>query len=342
MAAKIREIAERVGVSPATVSLVLNMKPGVGAETRDRVLEAAAQLCYRPRKVGGGAGLLARTIRFILVSKRGGASSSGGRVFVADYIDGIEREARQLGCSLVLSSFDQFDSEEVLGYLDEGAVSGAIILSTDLDEADVELLSLSRVPLVFIDTQYASPRFDFVDIDIDACVFETARYLLGLGHERVGFVADRSGSRSFSLRERSLRESLARAGRSLAEADLFAIGSSKEEAQEDASRLASRLGDLPSAFFCVNDAIAYRFIRLLGAAGLSVPEDVSVVGFDNLPSSALMTPSLTTVRVSSEHIGQRAMQLLARRIEAPGRPPEKVLVRGELVVRESAAPPRRR
>ena len=125
MAATLKQIAEQAKVSPATVSLVLNMKPGVGAETRDKVMAAASDLDYRSRRRDRVPAT--RTVRFLRMAKHGNVINPNHRVFIADYIDGLERESRRHSCALEVSSYDQFDPEGIVQSLDQGSLAGAII-----------------------------------------------------------------------------------------------------------------------------------------------------------------------------------------------------------------------
>lgn len=333
MATTIKQIAERAMVSSATVSLVLNMRPGVGAETRERVLTAASELDYHSRKSARVPA--SRTIRFLRIAKHGHIINPNHRVFIADYIDGIEREARLHCCALEVSSYECFNAEEILQSLDTSSIAGAIVLGTELDDVDVERFRSVRIPLVFIDTYHTSLDFDVVDMNNDSSVFTVVEYLRNQGHRRIGLVKGCAETRNFRLRERSFLESMERFGLVFDPRDLFAIDSTYEKGREDMERLLNGRRDLPTALFCVNDIVAYGCAQALKDSGFTIPDDVSLVGFDDLPSNAFMSPPLTSMKVSKHRIGQRAMQLMALRLEDPARPSEKTLVGGELVIRES-------
>ncbi len=336
MAVTIKQIAERTGVSPATVSMVLNSRRGIGVETRDRVLAAANDLGYRPRRRISETAT--RTIRFLRIVKHGHILNPNHRVFIADYIDGIEREARTWSCTLEVSSYERFDPAELRASLETGSIAGAIVLGTELTEEDLETLRGAAKPLVFIDTFHSSLNFDFVDMDNDSSVFSVVEYLWRLGHRRIGLVKGSVPTRNFRLRERSFFESLEHFGLGFDPADSFAIDSTYETGKDDMERQLSGRTSLPSALFCVNDIVAYGCANALKEAGFAIPGDVSLVGFDDLPSNSFMSPTLTSVKVSKHRIGQCAMQLMALRLDNPGRSAEKILVGGELILRESVRP----
>jgi len=336
MATTIKQIAERAGVSPATVSLVINMRPGIGSATRDRVLAAASDLGYRPKK--GPAAAPTRAIRFLQIVRHGHILNPNHRVFIADYIEGIEREARIWSCSLEVSSHEGFNPAEILASLESGSIGGAIVLGTELDESDIEALRDAGRPLVFMDTFHSSLGFDFVDMDNDSSVFAVVEYLWNQGHRRIGLVKGSIPTRNFRLRERSFFESLDHFGLSFDPDDSFAVDSTYDKGRLDMSRLLAERHSLPTALFCLNDIIAYGCANALQAAGVAIPEEVSLIGFDDLPSNMFMSPPLSSVRVSKHRIGQRAMQLMAQRLEDPLKCTEKILVGGELVLRGSVCP----
>ena len=210
------------------------------------------------------------------------------------------------------------------------------MLGTELDEADIEALRSAPVPLVFIDTFHSRLGMDFVDMDNESSVFAVVEYLKESGHRRIGIVTGSVPTRNFRLRERSFFESMERFGLPFdPDRDLFAIDST-DKGRLDMERILLAGRDLPTALFCVNDIVAYGCASALQEAGLSIPKDVSIIGFDDLPSNAYMSPPLCSVKVSKHRIGQCAMQLLALRLADPGRDSEKILVGGELVIRGSA------
>lgn len=336
MPSTIRDIADEAKVSCSTVSLVLNRRPGVGIETRKRVIEIAERLNYKSLPLQPYPSAKLRTIRFLRIAKHGHIINPSHNVFIADYIDGLESEAKSSGYSLEVSAYGTFIPDEILRSLEESSVAGVVVLGTELSEADVSAFAAAKMPVVFIDTFQASAGFDFVDMNNDSSVFSIVSYLKDLGHRRIGLVKGSIETRNFRLRERSFAEALEHYGLPCDEQSVFAIDSTYAKGSEDMSALLKSRSTLPTALFCVADVIAYGCMKALKDNGYSIPSDISVVGFDDLPSNGYMDPALTSVKVSKRRIGQRAMQLVLRRISAPDTPFEQVLIGGELVVRESA------
>jgi DNA-binding LacI/PurR family transcriptional regulator len=338
MAATIREIADIAGVSPATVSFVLNDKPGVGQETRDKVLGIAAKLGYEQKKARPSPLVHTRTTRLLRIVKHGHIINQNHRLFISDYIDGLEKEAKSQDYRLEVQTIEGFDPVEVLHSLDADSTDGVVVLGTELDEDDMEIFVDAPVPIVIIDTIHPWLDLDFVDMNNESSVRAVIEHLRGAGHRRIGLVKGLVETRNFRLRERAFLDVMDRFGLPVASADRLAVDSTFDEGREGMARLLANARDLPTAFFCVNDVIAYACIQALKDSGRAVPGDVSIIGFDNLPSDDYMEPRLTSVKVSNRSIGRRAMRLLLDRIADPGRPSEKVTIGGELVVRDSVRP----
>ncbi len=331
MGVRIKDIAFRVGVSPTTVSLVLNNKPGASEELRDRILKTARELGYPgPRSSRNGSLCLLR------IARHGHAVNRDHDVFIADYIEGLGKGAVQAGFSLEIVTFKLTPIEEILAAAMEKNAEGFIVLGTELSGEDVERFGALRKPLVFIDTYHEFLDFDFVDMNNEDSVYTIVKALAGLGHRRIGMVKGSIETRNFKLREEGFVASLARLGLPFDPGLVFAVDSTFHGAIEDMRAIIARGTRLPPALFCANDIIACGCLRAMRQAGIRVPEDVSVVGFDDLPISANADPPLTTVRVSKVEIGRMAAQLLANRIRVnPASPPVKALIGGELVERRS-------
>jgi len=331
----LQDIANLSGASKSTVSLVLNGKPGIGAEARARVLQAAESLGYRAKKAPGAKKV--SVVRFLWIVKHGHILNSDHRGFVADYLQGIERASQDQQVRVEVMVFDGFNPERLVEAMGSGA-SGVVILATELSDDDLGLLASVPVPKVFIDNHEEDMSQDFVDMDNTASVQQVVDHLWTQGHRRIGLVQSQLESKNFSLRQQAFERALARNSVTLAAQDLFLVDPTYEAS---AQRLRSEFRDakdLPTALFCVNDVIAYGALHALGALKIAVPERVSVVGFDDLPSSSYMQPPLTSMAVSKQAIGSRAFQLLKERMENPKKPSEKVLVGGELVIRKSVRP----
>lgn len=331
----ITDIAQMAKVSPATVSLVLNGKPGVGSETRDRVLKIATDCNYKGL-LKENSTLKRNTILFLQIVKHGCILNENHKSFIADYIEGAEQEARKSGYSLEVSTYNEFDPDIIMEMIAKSTVRGVIILGTELEEEDLQTFFKSMQPVVFIDIFKSHLPFDFIDMNNDSSVYNVISHLKSLGHEHIGLVKCKVETGNFLLRKESFFKALAVLNLSIDENYIFTVDASFEKSTEDMKELLSKSSSLPTALFCVNDIIAHGCMRALQAVGYKVPEDISVIGFDDLPMSTMMDPPLTTVKVSKSRIGRSAMRVVLQRIEEGNAMPyEKIMIGGELVERSS-------
>jgi LacI family transcriptional regulator len=335
MAATIREIAELAGLSPAAVSFVLNNKPGVGQETRDKVLAIAARLGYEQKKSRQPAAARTRTVRMLYIAQPGHATNYAHRIFISEYISGLEEVAKAEGYRAEIQIMEGFDPPKVLQALNTDMVDGAVVAGSALDDDDLAFLAKVAVPVVVVYTHRPWLDLDFVDMNNESSVHAVLNYLFETGHRRIGLVKSLVATRNFQAREKAFMETMARLGLPVAPSDCFAIDPTFDKGRQEMSQLLAGAADLPSALFCVNDFIAYGCIQALKDSGRRIPEDISIVGFDNLPSDEFMVPALSSIKVPNRPIGRRAMRLLLDRIADPARPSEKVSIGGELIVRTS-------
>jgi DNA-binding LacI/PurR family transcriptional regulator len=331
MSIRVKDIAERVGVSPTTVSLVLNNKPGAGDELRERILKTARELGYTTFRSSR-----AHSLCLLHITRHGHAVNRDHDVFLADYIEGLSQGAKQAGFTLEIVTFKPGPITQVIDAALSKTAVGFIVLGTELSREDVESFQVVRKPLVFIDTYHEFLNFDFVDMNNEDSVFEIISHLVAKGHREIGMVKGAIETRNFKLREEGFIESLSRFGLEFDPARVFAVDSTFHGAFEDMTSILAQGTRLPAALFCASDIIACGCLRAIRQAGLRVPEDVSVIGFDDLPISATSDPPLTTIKVSKAQIGRMAIQLLISRLHSdPEAPSAKVLIGGQLMERQS-------
>jgi len=333
----IRDIAENAGVSPATVSLVLNGKGDISGETRARVLESVSKLNYVPRAAKTSAGSGANeTIRFLKIAKHGETVNRDHSIFISDYIDGMSSEAIRRNYTLEVVSFEGQPISAVAESLAGASIRGVIALGTELTAADIHMIQGLGLPTVFIDTFYEVVDANFVDMNNEDAVFKVLSRFKQLGLSRIGFVASHTQTTNFRLRRDAFFKNMQRLDLQVRENDILSVESTYEGAHRDTCAMLHSGLDLAEGYFCTNDIIAYGFIRALKAKNIRIPDDVSVIGFDNLPQSATLEPGLTTVEVSKRKIGNLAVTILDDLINtSESQPPVKILVGADIVSRAS-------
>jgi LacI family transcriptional regulator len=315
-AATIRDVAERAGVSVATVSRVLNGKEVVREETLRQVLDAARALHYVPNVAARSlSNRRSQTIGVVLPDVHG--------EFFSELIRGIDVAARNERYHVLVSGShsDAGETLEVLAAM-RGRVDGLVLMAPMAP--DVALAALheslpSGLPLVLLSSS-ADGR-DAIAIDNYGGAREMVRHLGGLGHRRIAFIQGPARNADAEERLRGFRDGLGELG--AAPADLRRLelaGDFTEESGHAAARAALTLKPRPTALFAANDSMAVGALAALAEAGVEVPREMSVTGFDDIPIARYVAPPLTTIRVDIADLGRRAFALLLDAIRQPAAP----------------------
>ncbi len=305
--ATIGDVAERAGVSIATVSRVVNGRYGVAAATFDRVKLVIDELGYE-------TSLVARSLR----SQRTnviGVLVADIEPFSAEVLKGASNALRGTDYELIV--YCGGHNGELVGwerrYLSR--LSGTLADGTVLVTPTVADVSLNQ-PVVAVDPQTGESSFPtFASQNFEGALAAT-RHLLELGHRRIGFLGGRHDLESAKARERGYRSGLEEAGIDVDPA-LLLDGGFKEATSEGPARQLLTMAQRPTAIFAANDLSAIQTMRTAAELGLSVPDDLSVIGFDNVPESATTNPPLTTVDQSIQGLGFAAVRTLIELIERP-------------------------
>ncbi|MBB6637779.1 LacI family DNA-binding transcriptional regulator [Cohnella thailandensis] len=338
---KIDDIARLANVSKSAVSLALNGKPGVGPETRDKILKIAQDTGYVQRSQVH-AQQVYRTNRFLRLV----ALTNSGIVldefekqpFFTELIRHIEDQCSSNGYSLLFSSIQgDLLAEEIQRLATDVEASGLILLGTNLTREQVALVSGQIANLVVLDTCHESVSADFVVMNNFMGGYQAARHLIELGHRRIGYVQSKSRMHNFDSRRKGFDAALEEFGLTLAPEHAFTILPTVVSSQEEFLQGWSGLrGDRPTALFCECDYMAISVIKSAHELGIRVPDELSVIGFDDIAEAEVITPELTTIHVEKETIAALAVERLIRLTEQEGRNLHlKTLVDTSLVVRKS-------
>lgn len=333
----IKQVAEFTGVSPSTVSLVLNGKGEISGVTRSRVLEAVSSLNYTPRAPKGRINT-SKTIKFLKIAKHGHTVNRDHSHFISDYIDGMSSEATSRGYKLQVLSYENVTTNDITEILTNSDATAVIILGTELTLDDIAEIQKLRLPTVFIDSFYDHIDASFVDMNNCDAVYTVLTHLKDLGFSKIGFVGSETKTRNFALRKEAFFKNMDYLGLPVNQDHILSIGSTLASAYDESVKALSKRDSIAEAYFCANDVMAYGFTKALKEKGYCIPKDVSIVGFDNLPMSATLDPSLTTIDVSKRKIGSMAVTVLDELLNAEeALPAVKVQVGAKLVVRASTA-----
>lgn len=326
MSPTISDVAARVGVSPSTVSRVLNGRPGISEETRSRVLEAARELGYYPAMAGRGLAL-GRTENLGFLTHHRQTLDPGS--FYGEVLAGVDREARAHGFHVIFSADT---SEKFPAMVKEQRVDGLILAGCDVPGDLVVALKAQGVPLVLVDNHLE--RVDSVFTDNVGGAYEAVTHLIHLGHKMIGFICEWFGDLSFAERFEGYKLALQEHGLPYDE-NLTAEGLPREEGSGYVAMRKLLERNIPSAVFVANDTVAAEATRVIKERGLRVPEDIAVVGFDDGAIALHTEPPLTTMRVFQERMGIMAARRLLELIEDPDHPPIHTKLSTQLIIRGS-------
>lgn len=335
MTRRLAQVAQKVGVSEATVSRVLNGKPGVSDATRQAVLSALDVLGYeRPTQLRGER---ARLVGLVLPELQnpifpafaevvGGALAQQGLTPVlCTQTKGVSPRRTTSNCSC--SSRSRVWSS-----------CGGLYAQADAPHDHYKVLADRKIPVVLINAAIAHLGFPCVSCDDSVAVEQAWRHLVSLGHERIGLVLGPSDHMPSQRKLAAARALAVESGTSIPDEWVTRAMFSLEGGQAAATRL---LDDGVTGFICASDPLALGAVRAARRRGLSVPDDVSVVGYDDSAFMNCTEPPLTTVRQPIEAMGRAAVELLSVQIGGRAVPSDELLFEPELVVRGSTAQPPR-
>ena len=330
--ASLLEVARRAGVSPSTVSRAMSRPDLVNDETRARVEATIRELGYRPSRV-------ARRLRVAQ-----GSSDLIGVVipdlqnpFFADLARGVEDVATRHGYTVLIGNSDESVEKEAryLNAMMAEAVDGIILPPCCEGRSTAVDLARAGVPLVCVDRRLDKARVDTVVVDNVRGAAEATEHLIGLGHRRIGYLEGKQGVSTTRERLEGYRAALA-AHEIVVDPAVVVSGDSRPESGR---RLAAKLLDLPdrpTALLVGNGMMTLGALEAIHAQGLRIPDELAVVGYDDMPWALALTPALTVVRQPGYELGVRAMELLRQRIREPARSITTVMLEPELVVRGSS------
>jgi LacI family transcriptional regulator len=331
----IKDVAREAGVSVGTASQALRENPAVRDATRRRVQGVAARLRYQPSALARG--LVTRRTHTV-----GLLISDISNPFFIRAVRAIEDSAQENGYNVILCNTDEDPAKETqyLRVLIEKRVDGIILATTAGSLQAVRDVRWRRIPLVLFDRELPRVAADTVKVDSVLGGRLATDHLLSLGHQRIaiihGPVVRSTGAERLQGYLNSLQEAGMRPQPALIREGNFKADSGRE--------LAQRLLDLsppPTALFCTNNLMTVGALQTLGERGVRIPQDLSLVGYDDMEWWTLTHPPLTTVGQPVYELGREAMRLVLAQIQTPGRRrPQRVVLKPELILRNSCGPPR--
>jgi DNA-binding LacI/PurR family transcriptional regulator len=332
----IAEIARRASVSTATVSRTLNQSGPVKAGTARKVWRAVTELNYYPNSharalVSGRSRLIGLIVSDIT------------NPFFPELIRAFEELASQKQYDVLLTSTDYLTSRMTacLRRMVERKVDGVAMMTSEMDLGLIKELAKRNVPIVFMDVGQMGPRMSHVSVDYGNGVRQAVDHVVGLGHRNIAFISGPLDLHSARTRRQAFIDGMRHHGLA-PEKKLIREGMHTAEGGEKAMTALLRLGKIPTAVVCSNDWTAIGALHAIHGAGMRVPEDISLVGFDDIPLARYTNPSLTTVQMTASDVGSTAFQALFRLIGEEHVEGDVYQVPTRLIIRRSTDRPRKR
>ncbi|MBB6691051.1 LacI family DNA-binding transcriptional regulator [Cohnella xylanilytica] len=332
MPVNIRDIAKAAGVSVATVSKALNGYTTVNAATREKIMRLVEEMQYHPNAAARSlVGQRSMTLGVFLTT---GLSHP----FFGSVLGGIDEALKARGYDLIYLAQATIRQEySLVRHCRSRNVEGVLVFG--LQEADMDFSELidSGLPAVFIDMEMSGEHIGMISSDNEEAIRKAVRHLAELNHRRIAFISGIPGSYSGNLRYEGFRQGMEENGLSYPPEYIAISDFTREGGYESMKRLLA-LPEPPTAVVCCSDVSAVGAMTAAAEQGLTVPDDLSVVGFDDVEAARSVRPALTTVRQDMEAIGFRAVALLDDLIRGVEVPSKRIILPTEWVSRDSCAP----
>jgi DNA-binding LacI/PurR family transcriptional regulator len=330
MSVSIYDIAKKAGVSPSTVSRALEDHPRIGAATRKRIQELAVEMNYVPSTVAKSlASNKTWTIGMVLATITD--------PFMGRVVEGVEQVAIETGFNVFVSTSQNDRQREiaVIETLQKRRVDGIIVIASHLSDRSPRFFERSKVPIVVINEQNPGKNMHFVAVDDVRGARLAVEHVIALGHQRIGYVSILNRPQSNQHRFKGYQDALEAAGIAVDPALIFSSHTIEDHVRVGEASLEPLLAAGATAVFCYNDSAAIGLLAACHKHGISVPGDLSIIGFDDIDMAAYTMPQLTTIRQPRFELGRMAMHMMQALLK--GQEPENQFLPCELVVRQTTA-----
>lgn len=333
MAISAKELAQKLNVSAATISMVLNHKEGISDATREKILAGAKKYGFDLSKYYMHAEE-PQNICFLIYKKSGEVVTD--TPFFSELTEGVSSACRSSNINL---SVDYLYGAEPTGpqlkILSEKDYDGILLLATEMEQEDFAPLLSLQVPLMILDCYYDELQMDTVLINNLQGAYTAVCYLAQQGFTQIGYLKSSLRIANFEERADGYYKALRRYQLKKNSDYVPALAPSMEGAYQDMQRYLAQGIPLAEAYFADNDLIAAGAMKALSEAGVRIPEDVSIIGFDDISLCSFLTPPLSTMHVPKHELGILAIEQLIRKINTPSRPPIKIELSPRLTLRDS-------
>ncbi len=327
-----KELASLLNISAATVSMVFNDKPGISEETRDLVLQKAKEYGYEPNKKPTRQSNA--VIHFVIYKKLGNIVTD--TPFFAQLIEGANLRCQKFNCSQEITYVYSNEAlKKLINTVSKSQNSGIILLATEISRSDLDFTYGANFPIVLLDNYLEDHLIDSVIINNTQGAYLATKHLIDNGHTKIGYLQSSFELGNFNERQDGFQKAMVEHNIPIQDKYVCLLSPTGMQSYDDMNKYLSSSPDLPTAFFADSDQIAISAIRSLKEHGINVPDDISIIGFDDIPTSSMMIPQLTTMSVPKQNLGALAVDRLLKKIQEPKDETIKIEVSTSLIERES-------
>ena len=328
MKVSIRDISRITGFSPATVSNALNNKKGVHKETAEEIFRVARETGYINEST-------ITKIKLVMFRKNGMIIED--TPFFPALITGFEQECRKYGYEMVICNVDQREEgyeSQVQSVINE-AGSAVVVLATEMAVGDLDIYQTAACPLLIMDSWTGRMGFNAILINNEDSAKMATEYLIQKGHRRIGYIRSSFRIKNFRLRFYGYQSALRKHKIDFDEKSVVTVAPNLNGAYHDVLKFLEVKNNLPTAYFADNDLMALGAMKAFQERGYRIPDDISIIGFDDLPFSQISTPGLTTLRVPNTEMGQLAVRRIVDMIEKNDNIVVKTQVCTKFIIRDT-------
>ncbi|WP_018249640.1 LacI family DNA-binding transcriptional regulator [Orenia marismortui] len=332
MGVKIKDIAKRLEVSPGTISKALNDKKGVSEELKKKIKKLANEMGYRPNLIAQRlSSKKSNTIGVFILSRDKIKLRDS---FAIEILDGITEKANKLGYDILLftTTGNNLNEEQYIELCKARRVEGAIFIGLCSDDPQLEDIRASDIPIAIIDLELDAKNVGYISSDNELGIISALEYLINLGHRKIGFIGSSKTAEVSQIRYKAYQSYLK--ARNLYKVDYVWEGDFTRESGEKVAEEVLRLKDIPTAIISASDSMALGALKIFKDKGIRIPEDISLIGFDNISATEYSNPRLTTINQDGIALGKEALNFILNKSQGHS-VPKRRLLKPELIIRDS-------
>ncbi|MGN0255608.1 MAG: LacI family DNA-binding transcriptional regulator [Chordicoccus sp.] len=326
----IRDIAKMAGVSPATVSIVLNGKPGVSEERREAIQKVIEETGYQVTERKKPTNKIVLALSYL----NSGILVEENQGFISMIMDAMQAELKKKNVTLMQMTVNG-GADELLAQADLPGITGICVIASEMPREQYDVLQKMKCPFIVLDNLMPGYPYPCVGINNEENVHTALKYCADSGIKQIGYLKSSLKAENFTARAEAFDRYTKELGLETDQSQIFELTPTLRGAHHDMRLLLEAGASVPECLFADNDMIALGAMTCLKEHGYRIPQDVSIIGFDNIPYSGVSSPTLATINVQRETIGRMAAHLILEEMREQQQIPVKMAVTGQLKPRKS-------